>query len=193
MPRMISTRGILSTGEKKCMPMKPSGRDEDSASPVIGSVDVLDAKTVSSGITASVFWVTSALISLFSNTASIIRSHSARSLKSVVTVILSRTSAAASVVILPFFTLFSRNFSVYCLPLAASSSVESMSTTFMPDRALTKAIPDPIIPAPSMPKVVTFVFANPSGRARSLSADFLLTNKVRIMLPATGPARSSAK
>ena len=63
----------------------------------------------------------------------------------------------------------------------------------MPERALTKAMPEPIIPAPSMPKVVTFVFANPSGRARSLSADFLLTNKVRIMLPATGPARSSAK
>ena len=175
------------------MPIKPSGRDEDSASPVIGSVDVLDAKTVSSDITASVFWVTSALISLFSKTASIIRSHSARSLKSVVTVILSRTSAAASVVILPFFTLFSRNFSVYCLPLAACSSVESRSTTFIPERALTKVMPEPIIPAPSMPKVLIFVFSNPSGRARSLSADPLLTNKVRIMFPATGSAMSSAK
>ena len=39
---MISTSGILSTGEKKCRPMKSSGRFTPSASPVIGSVEVLE-------------------------------------------------------------------------------------------------------------------------------------------------------
>ena len=47
------------------------------ASPVIGSVEVLLAKIAVFGITASVFAVTSALISRFSNTASITRSEPA--------------------------------------------------------------------------------------------------------------------
>ena len=44
---MISTSGIFSTGEKKCRPMKCSGRDEASARPVIGRVEVLEANTAS--------------------------------------------------------------------------------------------------------------------------------------------------
>ena len=39
---MISTRGIRSTGEKKCRPMKWLGRLLASASPLIGSVDVFE-------------------------------------------------------------------------------------------------------------------------------------------------------
>jgi hypothetical protein len=56
------------------MPMKLFGRFEALARPVIGSVDVLLAKIAVFGITASAFAVTSALISRFSNTASITRS-----------------------------------------------------------------------------------------------------------------------
>jgi hypothetical protein len=40
---MISTSIILSTGEKKWMPMKFFGRFEFLASPVIGRVEVFDA------------------------------------------------------------------------------------------------------------------------------------------------------
>ena len=44
---MISTSIILSTGEKKWMPMKRSGRLEAFARSVIGRVEVLDAKIAS--------------------------------------------------------------------------------------------------------------------------------------------------
>ena len=47
-PTMISMRFILSTGEKKCSPMKSSGRVTPSASPVIGSVEVFDASSAPS-------------------------------------------------------------------------------------------------------------------------------------------------
>ena len=39
---MISSSGILSTGLKKCSPMKSAGRVTFSASSVIGSVEVLE-------------------------------------------------------------------------------------------------------------------------------------------------------
>ena len=51
-PLMISTSGILSTGEKKCIPMKSSGRLTPSASSVIGSVEVLEHSSAS-GFTTS--------------------------------------------------------------------------------------------------------------------------------------------
>ncbi len=55
---MISTSSILSTGEKKWMPMKFSGRVEASARPVIGRVEVFDAKMTSGRFsTASAFLV----------------------------------------------------------------------------------------------------------------------------------------
>ena len=41
-PLMISSSGILSTGLKKCRPMKSCGRATPSARPVIGSVEVLE-------------------------------------------------------------------------------------------------------------------------------------------------------
>ena len=44
---MISSSGILSTGEKKCRPMKSSGRETFSASPVIGSVEVFEPSSAS--------------------------------------------------------------------------------------------------------------------------------------------------
>jgi hypothetical protein len=54
---MISTSGILSTGEKKCRPMKCAGRRLTWARPVMGSVEVLEANTASAPITASASWV----------------------------------------------------------------------------------------------------------------------------------------
>ena len=55
-PTTISSSGILSTGEKKCMPMKSLGRVTPSASSVIGSVEVLEpsrASGASSGSTSA--------------------------------------------------------------------------------------------------------------------------------------------
>ena len=49
---MISTSIILSTGEKKWMPMKRVGSLNSAASDVIGSVEVLEPNTTSSPITA---------------------------------------------------------------------------------------------------------------------------------------------
>ena len=73
---MISTSCILSTGEKKWMPMKFSGRSLASARPVIGKVEVFEPNTaLSRQICASAFFVTSALISRLSNTASMMRSQ----------------------------------------------------------------------------------------------------------------------
>ncbi|MNV81644.1 hypothetical protein D3C71_1753210 [compost metagenome] len=71
LPRITSTSGIFSTGEKKCRPTNCAGRDDTPASPVIGSVDVFDAKIASGAIAASARWVASALTARSSNTASI--------------------------------------------------------------------------------------------------------------------------
>ena len=75
LPRMISTSIILSTGEKKWMPMKFFGRAEFFASPVIGMVEVLDAKIADGLMIASAFSVTPFLTSESSNTASMTRSQ----------------------------------------------------------------------------------------------------------------------
>ena len=43
--------GILSTGEKKCSPMKSAGRSTPSASEVIGSVEVFEHSRASAATT----------------------------------------------------------------------------------------------------------------------------------------------
>ncbi len=65
---------MRSTGEKKCKPMKSSGRAKVSARIEIGSVEVFEANGAVAGITAAARAVTPALTSVFSNTASITRS-----------------------------------------------------------------------------------------------------------------------
>ena len=71
---MISTSIILSTGEKKCMPMKFFGSFDSSASDVIGKVEVLEPNTTLSPTTACAFAVASAFTLRSSNTASMTRS-----------------------------------------------------------------------------------------------------------------------
>src|SRR5699024_2266302 len=53
-PRMISTRGILSAGEKKWTPMKSLSRSTPVASSVIGRVEVFDPRTASG---STMFWI----------------------------------------------------------------------------------------------------------------------------------------
>ena len=72
---MISTSIILSTGEKKWMPMKFFGSFDCSASEVIGRVEVFEPNTTLSPTTACAFAVASAFTLRSSNTASMTRSH----------------------------------------------------------------------------------------------------------------------
>ena len=67
---------MRSTGEKKWMPMKRGGSLNSAASEVIGSVEVLEAKTTLSPITAWILAITSAFTLRSSNTASMTRSQS---------------------------------------------------------------------------------------------------------------------
>ena len=73
---MISTSIILSTGEKKWMPMNLPCSLKLSASEVIGSVEVLEAKIASAFRYCCALAKVSALTLRSSNTASITRSQS---------------------------------------------------------------------------------------------------------------------
>ena len=76
LPRMISTSIIFSTGEKKWMPTNLPCSLKLSASEVIGSVEVLDAKTASGLRYCCALAKVSALTLRSSNTASMTRSQS---------------------------------------------------------------------------------------------------------------------
>lgn len=98
---MISTSGILSTGEKKWIPMKSSVRCTPSASVVIGSVEVLEPSTASALTTLSISPNTLCLSSTLSNTASITKSTPAKSAGSAVGVIFASSASDFSCVVLP--------------------------------------------------------------------------------------------
>src|SRR5512140_2180751 len=72
---MTSTRGILWTGLKKCMPTTRSGCAAFEAISVIGSVDVFDAKIAVGEATVSQSARTACLTDIFSSTASIVMSQ----------------------------------------------------------------------------------------------------------------------
>ena len=78
-PEMISSSCILSTGEKKCRPMKSPVRSTWEASSVIGRVEVFEPRIVVFGTAASISAWTLCFRSVFSKTASMTRSTSDRS------------------------------------------------------------------------------------------------------------------
>ncbi len=162
---MISTSGILSTGEKKCMPMKSSGRFTAPESSVIGSVEVFEASSASGFTTSCTSAYTLALSEGSSKTASMTESQPARSAGSAVGVMRARISAFFSSLILPRATCLSRTVAEYALPFSAASMLTSLSTTSMPERAAEYAMPAPIIPAPSTPSFVAVNVSTPSGRS----------------------------
>ena len=134
-PLMISTSGILSTGEKKCSPMKSSGRSTPSASSVIGSVEVLEHRSAS-GLTTSLISANTLFFRAGSSkTASITVSTPAQSAGSAVGWMRARISRFFSSVILPRVIALSSSATEYCLPLSAASCETSLSTTSMPERA----------------------------------------------------------
>ena len=194
LPTMISTSGIFSTGEKKCRPMNWSGRDDASARPVIGKVEVLEANTASLGSAASAFLVASALTSRFSNTASTTSWQSFSAPKSGVAVTLAEQRVAL----------------VLVEPAALHQLVELVGDVRLalvgrrPGRGRparcrarpateTVAMPEPIRPAPRMPIFLYSCFGTPLGRRASLFASCRPKNSVRIMLLATGLRSSETK
>ena len=136
-PRMISTRGMRSTGEKKCRPIKLCGRADCSAKPVIGRVDVLEAKIAVLAICASASRVTLPFNLRSSKTASIIKSHPFRSSAFWVVEIRFKTSACFSGVIRPWPRRFSNSLTAYCFPFSAVSLEISLRTTSTPASAAT--------------------------------------------------------
>ena len=108
---MISSSGILSTGEKKCRPMKSAGRETPSASSVIGSVEVLEPSSAPSARCGSISPNTWALTPGSSKTASITRSAPSAAAASVVGVISERSLSPFSCVVLPRSTPLATSFS----------------------------------------------------------------------------------
>ena len=124
-PRITSTRGIRGTGLKKCIPQKFSGAFSASASRVIESVDVFDARIVPGFTLASSSARTDFLTFSFSTTASTTMSTEPKSPKERVGVIPARTCAIFPAVILPRSTCFSR--SLAASPIPSSSAFGAMS------------------------------------------------------------------
>ncbi|MNG00313.1 hypothetical protein D3C84_832440 [compost metagenome] len=108
-PLMISTRGILSTGLKKCRPMNLSCFCTAVARPVIGRVEVLEAISASLRAARSAAAVTLALRSRSSNTASMIRSQPLKSASLSLALIRARMASRLSALIWPRPTFFSSN------------------------------------------------------------------------------------
>ena len=110
-PLMISSSGILSTGLKKCRPMKSAGRETFSARPVIGSVEVLEPSSASEARYGSISAITSALTFGSSNTASITSCAPSAADGSVVGVIRASSASPSSWVERPRSTALATSFS----------------------------------------------------------------------------------
>ena len=110
-PRMISSSGILSTGLKKCSPMKSAGRLTLPASSVIGSVEVLEPSSASGARCGSISAKTSALTLGSSNTASMTSCAPAAAAGSVVAVIRASSASPSSWVERPRSTALATSFS----------------------------------------------------------------------------------
>ena len=104
---MISSSGILSTGLKKCSPMKSAGRETPSASSVIGSVEVFEPSSAPSARCGSISAKTCALTVGSSKTASITRSAPSASAGSAVGVISASSASPCSCVERPRETALS--------------------------------------------------------------------------------------
>ena len=93
---MISSSGILSTGLKKCSPMKSAGRLTLPASSVIGSVEVLEPSSASGARCGSISENTCALTLGSSKTASMTSCAPSAAAGSVVAVILASSASPSS-------------------------------------------------------------------------------------------------
>jgi hypothetical protein len=139
-----SISAITGTGLKKCIPRTDSGRRVAAPSRVMGIDDVLDARIDPFGMASSSSRKISSLSCSFSVTASIARSRSPNSARSVVKEIRSSVASRSAAVSLPRSTARSSERVIRSIDRSASSAFTSMTSTSVPPRAATSAIPAPI-------------------------------------------------
>ena len=125
------------------------------ASSTTGRVEVFVAMTVWSLQTRSSSWKRCFFTAMSSTTDSITRSHSASSARSEVAVTLLSAESRSASWMRPLSTCLARDFS---RPARVESAVDcdlERRTTSKPCRAAHSAMPDPMIPDPTMPRRVT--------------------------------------
>ncbi len=171
-PSEVVNAGISSTscctgaGLKKWMPMTWSGREVVTASRTSGIEEVLEARIASGRVTTwSSTWKISVFTCSFSTTASMTRSRSANSPRSVVKLSRACVSASSSAEILPRSAALDRELNSRVRPISRASPVVSATFTSRPARAHTSAIPAPIWPQPTTPTRSMSVTSSPSLRS----------------------------
>ncbi|CAB4835406.1 unannotated protein [freshwater metagenome] len=152
--RTISTKACTGAGLKKCRPTTCEGRPVATEISVTESDDVLLAKIACGGVMASRAANKALLISMLSGTASTTRSTSDKSLRLVVKVMRESSAMRSSSDNLPFATALVVEPSMVLTPRARSTSVVSTAQTCDPLRAMTSAIPAPMVPKPMTPTLV---------------------------------------
>ena len=152
-PRMISTKAIMGTGLKKCMPIKRSARVVAAASLVMEIDEVLDATMTSAASKPSTCFKILTLRSKFSVAASITNWAFCKSWYWVLPCMRDSAAVFSASVIFSFLIKRSRLLPTVAIPLATAASEISTITTFTPDTAHACAIPLPMVPAPMMPTV----------------------------------------
>ena len=151
--RTTSTSFITGAGLKKCSPTTLPGREVATEISVTDREEVLVARIVSGGQTASSRVNSSRLRSSRSGTASITSSTSLRSSTEVPNAIRPSSSACSVSVSLPRCTARPVDPSRCPRPRSRASASFSTAITSSPDRASTSAMPAPMVPSPITPTV----------------------------------------
>ncbi len=148
---MISSSGILCTGEKKCMPSTRSGRFDALAIAVMGIVLVFVAKMASGNSAASASASTACFTARSSNTASMTSCTRRKPVYSTVPETSDSSSSNCCRVICRLASRSASTFRTAPRPRATCSSFVSLRRTGTPRIAATAAIPAPMKPAPTTP------------------------------------------
>ena len=149
--RTISTSDIIGAGLKKWIPQTRSGRPVSMAISTTGSVDVFVARIAPSAQMRSSSVKRCFLAARSSTIDSITRSQSAISPRSATARTRPRTASRSASSSLPRSTCFPSDFSSPATMASAVLCARLRSTTSMPALAATSAIPDPMIPEPTIP------------------------------------------
>src|SRR5581483_1432831 len=151
MGRTISTRAIAGAGLKKWTPHTRSGRPVSIASSMTGRVEVLVAMMAPSWTMRSSSLKRWRLVGRSSTIDSMTRSQSLRSARSEVAVTRDRVAFASPSSSLPRSTCLASDFSSPVTMRSAVACWRDRSTTSWPALAATSAMPEPMMPDPTIP------------------------------------------
>ena len=174
LPRTISTRRMMLAGLKKCMPTTSDALPDAAAMASMSRVEVFDASTAPARQIFPSEANTSRLTARLSNTASITRSTGSSASMPPLVRIRAAAAAAASASSRPFSTAALKVLRTRSIPAASASGLVSTSTTSNPAVARLIAIPDPMVPAPSTPTVLTARPAAPESSSAAMPVKFPL-------------------